>query len=116
MKKEFVYGLIVGIIISFLLITITEYFYFGSRKSGLSSIAIKNKYCSAWISKNCDISTDSILIYDFDADLDGALDSGEKIGDCKSNENEANDNFFMFCKCLLGCKDENCCKEICDCP
>jgi hypothetical protein len=63
----------------------------------------KNQYCQELIGKNCNVSTKSILLKDFDANKNGIL-------------NETRDNLFNLCKYYYGCENETCCKiNICGC-
>ena len=108
MKREFIYGLIVGTIITILLIASMEYTRQTRPRDLLNAEGAKNVACGILIRSNCNISTSSILfdgsikfLYKFDANKDGIVDS--------------KDTLFELCKNYYGIETDANCKKLCGC-
>jgi len=96
MKK---YYWIVGIVVIVIVIGIYFLFLTPSSTDGLTPKAIA---CIELLNSDCEKSTNSILMKDFDANKDNKTDSA--------------DTLFELCKNYYGCEDEACCKKVCRCP
>jgi hypothetical protein len=101
MKKEFVYGLIVGTIITILIIGSMEYAR-QTRPKRPTIESAKVYGCMALVKQNCELPTNSIIIKDYDANKDGKIDSS--------------DTLFELCKNYFGVETESKCKAMCGCP
>jgi len=121
MKDEFIYGLILGIIISVLIISYIE--LSTPRRIDLKPIspkAAKNKYCSILVNEDCNVSTNSILIENYDANKNGKLEIGgisnpwNPDNDC-GVEATSGDNLATLCLCYYGIKTDDECKKLCGC-
>jgi len=62
---------------------------------------MKNQGCQKLVKNNCNISTDSILVENFDANKDGKKDSA--------------DTLFELCKNYYEIETDTVCKRICGC-
>ena len=101
MKKEFIDGLIVGTIITILLISFME--YARQTRPRLTGFENARSYgCMMLQRQNCKVSTDSIILENFDSDKDGKIDD--------------KDTLFELCKNYFGAETESKCKVICGCP
>jgi len=107
--------LLISFLISLIIINKPE--TIETESSQISLEDAKSNGCEILLRNNCGISTNSILINDFDADKDGIVNNtGTGTGNCGTTQG---DNLFMLCKCHYDINyyenDEENCKVFCGC-
>ena len=99
MKKKYYW--IVGIVVIIIIVGILFLF---TKPSGIpiSSPTSKGLACTELVKSNCEKTTNSIIVKNFDANKDGKIDSS--------------DTLFELCKNYYGRETDSECKRVCDCP
>ena len=100
MKKEFIYGLILGTIITILIIGSMEYTR-QTKPKGPSIEIAKGYGCMELVKQNCEVSTNFVIIKNYDTNKDGKIDSS--------------DTLFELCKNYFSINTDSECKAICGC-
>jgi len=125
MNKEFITGLLFGFLAPFLILFLVLIIYpVPPMHSGLTLEYAKNNACSILMRdpRGCNnVSTDSILVKDFDANKNGILNDAGGIAwnqntDCGPSATSG-DNLATLCLCFYEAKTDSDCKTgVCGCP
>ena len=106
MNKEFITGLLFGFFAPILILFLISIFYPRPMPRGPTLEYIKNNACSILMRdpRGCNnVSTDSTLVKDFDANKDGKKDSADTLQALCENYYGVNIGDQTACKRICGC-------------
>lgn len=107
--------LVVLCIIVLLSVTVLFILTWNPSSGTISLESAKVNTCQKLAMSNCQPSTSSIFVENFDANKDGKLNENGNAVDA-SCSGGGDDNLYMLCSCWFGISDEQSCKNsVCDC-